>query len=109
MRHRSIVPLAILLFAIFMAITGYFVYWRSETGRLKEVAKIHRAKSEIYARMLIAYDKPPVYEEEYRMQDIEGKSSFTYRIRSYSGREIKILAPPAAVYDVSFFYGKLDQ
>lgn len=109
MRHRSIVPLAILLFAIFMAITGYFIYWRNETGRLAEVAKIHQAKSEIYAHLLIAYDKPPVYEEEYRMQDIEGKSSFTYRIRSYAGREISISAPPAAMYDVSFFYGKLDQ
>ena len=109
MRHRSIIPLAILLFAIFMAVTGYFIYWRNETGRLAQVAKIHLAKSEIYSRLLIAYDKPPVYQEEYRMQDIEGKSSFTYLIRSYAGREISISAPPAAMYDVSFFYGKLDQ
>lgn len=109
MRHRSIVPLAILLFAVFMAITGYFIYWRGETGRVTQVAKIHQAKSEIYAHLLITYDKPPVYDEEYRMQDIEGKSSFTYRIRSYAGKEISISAPPAAMYDVSFFYGKLDQ
>ena len=107
--HRSVVPLAILVFAIFMAVTGYFVYWHSETGRIKEVAKIHGAKSEIYARLHIAYDHPPVYEEEYRMQDIEGKSTFTYRIRSYAGKEISITAPPAAMYDVSFFFGKLDQ
>ncbi len=109
MRHRSIVPLAILIFAIFMAVTGYFIYWRAETGRVAQVARIHKAKSEIYAHLLIAYDKPPVYEEEYRMQDIEGKSAFTYRIRSYAGKEIKIIAPPAAMYDVSFFFGKLDQ
>lgn len=109
MRHRSLVPLAILAFAIFMAVTGYFIYWRGETGRVKQVAKIHQAKSEIYARLLISYDKPPVYEEEYRMQDIEGKSTFTYRIRSYAGKQISITAPPAAMYDVSFFFGKLDQ
>lgn len=109
MRHRSIVPLAILAFAIFMAVTGYFIYWRGETGRVAQVAKIHQARSEIYARLHISYDKPPVYEEEYRMQDIEGKSSFTYRIRSYAGKEISISAPPAAMYDVSFFFGKLDQ
>ena len=107
--HRSVVPLAILVFAIFMAVTGYFVYWHSETGRIKEVAKIHGAKSEIYARLHIAYDHPPVYEEEYRMQDIEGKSTFTYRIRSFAGKEISITAPPAAMYDVSFFFGQLVQ
>lgn len=107
--HRRIVPLAILAFAIFMAITGYLIYWRGETGRVKEVAKIHQAKSEIYTRLLIRYDKPPVYEEEYRMQDVEGKSTFTYRIRSYAGKQISITAPPAAMYDVSFFYGALDQ
>lgn len=109
MRHRSFVPLAILLFAIFMAVTGYFIYWRGETGRVTQVAKIHAAKSEIYAHLLIAYDNPPVYSEEYRMQDIEGKSTFTYVIRSYAGREVSIMAPPAAMYDVSFFFGKLDQ
>lgn len=109
MRHRSIVPLAILLFAIFMAVTGYFIYWRGETGRVTQVAKIHQAKSEIYAHLLINYDHPPVYDEEYRMKDIEGKSSFTYVIRSYAGKEVSITAPPAAMYDVSFFFGKLDQ
>ena len=107
--RRSIVPLSILAFAIFMAVTGYFIYWHTETGRVTEVAKIHQAKSEIYARMLLQYDKPPVYEEEYRMQDVEGRSTFTYRIRSYAGKQISITAPPTQMYDVSFFFGKLDQ
>jgi hypothetical protein len=107
--RRSIVPIAILIFAIFMAVTGYFIYWRGETGRVREVAKIHKARSEIYARLLIHYDNPPVYEEEYSMQDVEGKSTFTYRIRGYNGKQISITAPPAQMYDVSFFYGALDQ
>ena len=107
--RRNIVPLAILAFAIFMGVTGYFIYWRGETNRLQQVAKIHLAKSEIYARLLLTYDNPPVYSEEYRMQDVEGRSTFTYTIRSYAGKEISITAPPAAMYDVSFFFGKLDQ
>ncbi len=107
--RRNIVPLAILAFAIFMAVTGYLIYWHGETSRVRQVAKIHQARSEIYSRLLITYDKPPVYSEEYRMQDVEGRSTFTYTIRSYAGKEISITAPPAAMYDVSFFYGKLDQ
>lgn len=109
MRRRTVVPVSILVFTIFMAVTGYFIYWHGETSRIAEVAKIHKARSEIYARLTITYDKPPVYEEEYRMQDVEGKSTFTYRIRSYAGKQITITAPPAAMFDVSFFYGALDQ
>ncbi|HET9028838.1 MAG TPA: hypothetical protein VFN49_01565 [Candidatus Aquilonibacter sp.] len=109
MRRSQVVPVAILLFTIFMAVTGYFIYWHDETARVEKVAQIHKARSEIYTHLLIRYDKPPVYEEEYRMQDVEGKSTFTYRIRSYAGKQISITAPPGPMYDVSFFYGKLDQ
>ena len=54
-----------------------------------------RAPSELYARMLVRYAKPPIYQEEYRMSDIEGVSAFSYRIRGYNGRQITIKAPPA--------------
>ena len=107
--RRFPTALAILIFAIFMAYTGYLIYWNTETGRIKDVAKIHNSKSEIYAHLLISYAKPPVYEEEYRMQDVEGTSTFEYRIRSYSGKQVTLTVPPAQLYDVSFFYGKLDQ
>jgi hypothetical protein len=43
------------------------------------------------------------------MQDVEGVSSFTYRVRGYNGRQVTVTAPPAAVYDVSFFFQRLDQ
>ena len=43
------------------------------------------------------------------MQDVEGVSTFQYRIRSYNCREITIKAPPSAITDVSFFFGKLEQ
>jgi hypothetical protein len=58
---------------------------------------------------LIQYDKPPIFEEEYRMQDVEGVSSFTYRVRGYNGRQVTVTAPPAAVYDVSFFFQRIEQ
>lgn len=76
---------------------------------MHEVSHVGKAPSELYARLLIRYDKPPLYDEEYRMQDVEGVSSFTYRVRGYNGRQITVTAPPAAVYDVSFFFQRLDQ
>lgn len=101
---------AILVFAIIMAILGYRVYHgHTEFSRLGAVSHVIQAPSQIYCRLLVSYDKPPVYEEEYRMQDIEGMSTFEYRIRTYDGKQITIKAPPHEMYDVSYFYGKLDQ
>lgn len=107
--RRFPTALAIFIFAIVVVWTGYLIYSKSEIASLKDVARIHNAKSEIYAHLLISYAKPPVFEEEYRMQDVEGISTFEYRIRSYSGKQVTLTVPPAQLYDVSFFYGKLDQ
>jgi hypothetical protein len=96
----------VVLTAIFLVI-GWRVY-----GGLHPVAGLghaQKAPSQLYARMSIHYTKPPVFEEEYRMQDIEGVSTFQYRIRSYNCKEITVKAPPGKIYDVSFFFGGLDQ
>lgn len=100
---------AIAVFALVMIVIGWFIYAPSELARLHRVTALNRARSEIYAHLLIRYDKPPIYEEEYRMSDIEGVSTFSYRIRGYNGRQVTLSAPPAQMYDVSFFYGKIDQ
>jgi len=100
----------ILVFAVIMAIIGWrFYYGRTEFSRVNSVSHTYNAPSAIYCRLLIHYDKPPIYEEEYRMQDVEGVSTFEYRIRTYNGKQITITAPPHQIYDVSFFYGSLDQ
>jgi hypothetical protein len=94
------------LTAIFLVV-GWKVY-----GGLHPVSGLghaQKAPSQLYARMSIRYAKPPIYEEEYRMQDVEGISTFEYRIRSYACREITVKAPPGKIYDVSFFFGGLDQ
>lgn len=106
---RQAVPIFVIVMTLLFAAIAYFAFFHTETQRLREVAKMKASPSRIYARMLIQYDKPPVYEEEWSMQDIEGVSTYQYRIRSYDGKQITITAPPHQVYDVSFFWGKLDQ
>lgn len=100
----------IIVFAIVMAILGWRVYYgKTEFSRVNTVSRAQHAPSQLYARLLIGYDKPPIYEEEYNMKDIEGVSTFTYRIRTYAGKQLTITAPPKQMYDVSFFFGSLDQ
>lgn len=107
--RRFPIELFILVLAVVMLIVGWRIYGFGEMGRFGPAVHAQRAPSELYARMLVRYAKPPVYQEEYRMSDVEGVSKFSYSIRGYDGRQIAVNAPPARVYDVSFFIGRLDQ
>lgn len=107
MRRFPLVEIVVVIFVIIIAVIG----WQVDSYRyhLQYGTHAKSAPSELYARMTIQYAKPPIYEESYDMKDIEGVSSFQYRIRSYNCREITIKAPASKITDVSFFFGKLDQ
>ncbi len=107
--RRFPIELFIVAVAVIMLVLGWRIYGAGEMGRFGPAVHAQKAPSELYARLLIRYPKPPVYEEEYRMSDIEGVSKFDYRIRGFNGRQITVNAPAARVYDVSFFVGRLDQ
>lgn len=108
-RRFPFVELGIIVLAVVGVIAIFVVNYPLEKKRAADVAKQRACPSEIYARMLVHYDNPPIYEEEYRMQDVEGKSRFDYRIRSYGGKQVTIVAPDRSTYDVSFAYGRMDQ
>lgn len=107
--RRFPIEIFIVVVAVVMLILGWRIYGSGEMGRFTPVIHAQKAPSQLYARMLVRYPKGPIYEEEYRMSDIEGVSTFQYRIRGYGGRQITVNAPAARVYDVSFFFGRLDQ
>ena len=107
--RRFPIEIFIVVLAAVMLVIGWRIYGTGEMGRFGPAVHAQKAPSELYAHMLVRYPKSPIYEEEYRMSDIEGVSTFFYRIRGYNGREITVKAPPARIYDVSFFVGKLDQ
>jgi hypothetical protein len=107
--RRFPIEILIVVLCVVMLALGWRIYGAGEMGRFGPAIHAQRAPSELYARMTIRYAKPPIYEEEYNMSDVEGVSKFQYRIRGYNGHEIIVTAPPARVYDVSFFVGRLDQ
>lgn len=108
MRRFPIDILIVVIVAI-MLVLGWRIYGPGEMGRFGPAIHAQKAPSQLFARLTIRYTKPPIYQEEYRMSDIEGVSTFEYSIRSFNGHEITVKAPAARVYDVSFFVGGLDQ
>jgi hypothetical protein len=107
--RRFPIELLILILAGVMLTVGWKIYGFGEMGRFGPAIRAQKAPSELYARMLVRYAKPPVYQEEYKMSDVEGISAFSYSIRGYDGRQITVKSPAARVYDVSFFVGRLFQ
>jgi hypothetical protein len=107
--RRFPIEIVIVAICVVMLILGWRIYGAGEMGRFGPAIHAQKAPSRLYASLLIRYAKPPIYQEEYKMSDDEGISSFQYVVRGYDGRQITINAPPARVYDVSFFLGRLDQ
>lgn len=106
---RRLPPLEI--FIVVLTAIFLFIGWRVYGGLhpVEGLGHAQKAPSQLYARLTIRYPNPPIYEEQYDMQDVEGVSKFQYLIRSYNCKEITITAPPGKIYDVSFFFGGLDQ
>jgi hypothetical protein len=107
--RRFPIEILIIVLCVVMLAIGWRIYGAGEMGRFGPAIHAQQAPSQLYARLTIRYTKPPIYEEVYRMSDIEGVSTFDYRIRGTKGHLITVTAPPARVYDVSFFFGKLVQ
>jgi hypothetical protein len=107
--RRFPIEILIVVLSIVMLALGWRIYGAGEMGRFAPAIHAQKAPSELYARLSIRYPKPPIYEEAYRMSDVEGVSRFQYQVRGYNGHEITVSAPPARIHDVSFFFGRLDQ
>lgn len=86
----------------------YFKYIPIEGAKLEQVVSL-KCPSDISLRLTLDYDKPPIYQEEYLMNDVDGLSTSSYRIRGYAGKQIKITAPASKTYDVSFLFGLVVQ
>jgi hypothetical protein len=107
--RRFPIEILIIVLVVVMLMLGWRIYGTGEMGRFGPAIHAQHAPSELHARMLVRYTQPPIYEEEYRTSDVEGVSTFDYRIRGVNGHEIRVTAPAARVYDVSFFFGRLVQ
>ncbi len=105
--RRFPIELTLLVLAVVLMVVG--IRMNTDLNKLPQLQRVKQAPSAVYLKLLVRYDRPPIYEEAYAMQDVQGVSTFDYRIRGYAGKQITVTAPPAAVYDVSFFFSMLNQ
>ncbi len=111
MSSRFPIGLVIAIFVVVAIIVSLRFVPPISLGNMSKVSNIENAPSDIAAQLTIRYDKPPLYEEEYRMRDDNGVSSYQYSLLRYAGPlkrvRLTLKAPPHLTYDVSFFFGEL--
>jgi hypothetical protein len=107
MRRSSPLEIFIVVLIAIFAIVGWRLYGGPHP--VSGIGHAQNAPSRLYAALTIRYAHPPIFEEQYHMQDIDGVSTFEYSIRGYNCRLVTIKAPTGRIYDVSFFFGGLDQ
>lgn len=108
--RRHTTAWAIFVFAVVMGFVGWRIYAASEFTRLNSVKHVVAAPSEKYIKLLIRYANPPFVEEEYDMQDVNGVSNYSYRVRGFNGKQITVQpkSDELKTTTVSFFYENLD-
>jgi hypothetical protein len=113
MRRDSWFGTAIFAFAVIFIICGLvFIKW-PDFQHKADVNRVLHQHSYSEATLTIAYAKPPIYSEQYRMRDDNGVSSAVYKVQGYSGKVVTITLPSERTMvgsrNVGYFFEDITQ
>jgi hypothetical protein len=107
------VPLIVLLAAIVAIVGGWYMFAKTESGRIEATRAIQASRSEIAVGLDIAHDNGPIAHEAYRMSDNDGISRVQYTGTGRSGAAYRVIEPARATKDpttnVAVLFGELQQ
>jgi hypothetical protein len=109
MRRRPFATTFILIAVALGLVTGWLFFGRGEANRYRVVQRVLQAPSAIRLSLVVHYRKGPITEEDYRMADLNGVSSATYRAVGSNGLSIRVESLPRETYDVSFLFERTVQ
>ena len=102
--RRPWLPTTLFIFCIVFLIAGtIFIKWPDFQNK-PQVSKVLQAPTVLDLRLTIAYDKPPIYQEQYTIHNNDGISSAQYKITGYSGKVVTVTMLPAKRYEMTFFF-----
>jgi hypothetical protein len=108
MRRFPTTTFAIIL-AVIALIVGWKIFYHDETQRFHAVEQVRHQRSELHFGQAITHDKGPIAREEWRLDNVDGKSSATYTAENRAGSRIAKFTEPIPGYDVTFAFEKLVQ
>jgi hypothetical protein len=107
--RRFPTTLVIVVLAVIGAIAGWKIFFPSESQRYQAVNTVRQQRSELHFSEAITHDKGPIAREEWRLDNVEGKSTASYSAQNRAGTRIAKFTEPIQGYDVTFAFEKLVQ
>ena len=108
MRRFPTTPVIVVL-AIIGIVGGWRLFSGNETQRYQAVQQVRNQRSELHFGEVITHDKGPIAREEWRLDNVNGKSVASYDAKNRAGTRIAKFSEPIQGYDVTFTFEKLVQ
>ena len=107
--RRFPTTLVIVILALIGIAGGWKLFATSESQRYQAVSTVRAQRSELHFSQAIAHDKGPIAREEWRLDNVNGKSVASYSAQNRAGSRIAKFTEPIDGYDVTFTFEKLVQ
>lgn len=107
--RRFPTTLVIVVLAIIGIVGGWRLFSGNETQRYQAVKQVRNQRSELHFGEAIAHAKGPIAREEWRLDNVNGKSVASYTAENRAGSRIAKFSEPIEGYDVTFTFEKLVQ
>lgn len=108
MRRFPTTPV-ILVLAIIGIVGGWRLFSGNETQRYQAVQQVRNQRSELHFGEVITHTKGPIAREEWRLDNVNGKSVASYDAENRAGSRTAKFSEPIQGYDVTFTFEKLVQ
>jgi hypothetical protein len=107
--RRFPTTLVVVTLAVVGLILGWRIFWPSESQRYQAVTAVRTQRSELHFGQVITHEKGPIAREEWRLDNVEGKSTASYTAQNRAGSRVAKFTEPIQGYDVTFAFEKLVQ
>ncbi len=107
--RRFPTTLVILVIAVVGLVAGWRIFWPSESQRYQAVNTVRQQRSELHFSETVTHAKGPIAREEWRLDNVNGKSTASYSAQNRAGTRIAKFTEPIQGYDVTFAFEKLVQ
>jgi hypothetical protein len=107
--RRFPTTLLIVVLAVVGLVAGWKMFYAAETQRYQAVTAVRAQRSELHLVETVTHEKGPIATEEWRLDNVNGKSSASYSAQNRAGTRVAKFTEPITGYDVTFAFENVVQ